>query len=334
MKYKVLGNTGVLVSELCGGTMSFGGEADEKESSQIFSRYRDAGINFFDCANAYSGGRSEEILGRLIEGCRDELIIATKATNRVGPDVNAIGSSRRHIVIEVEKSLKRLRTDRIDLFFIHIFDDLTPIDETLRVLDDLVRQGKILYIGVSNWAAWQVAKALGISAKENLARFECIQPMYNLVKRQAEVELLPMSLSENLGVITYSPMAAGLLSGKYTGVKEQSPGRLTEKEQYKKRYSNPVYYEIAERFVDFAEKIGINPVTLSIAWVLSHPAVTAPIIGSRNADQLEPLLAAVEYDMSPDMREQISGLSAPPSSATDRLEEKLDENYRLRSTII
>jgi len=196
MEYKNLGRTGVLVSELCLGTMSFGEDADEQEAARMFKRCRDAGINFFDCANSYGKGQAEEILGRLISGCRDEVVITSKATLRIGNDINALGSSRRHIMLEVEKSLKRLQTDRIDLYFIHHFDRLTDIEESLRALDDLVHQGKVVYTGVSNWAAWQTAKAMGISAREGLVKFVCLEPMYNLVKRQAEVEILPLALSE------------------------------------------------------------------------------------------------------------------------------------------
>ena len=331
MNYTVLGRTGVLVSELCFGTMSFGNEADENESARMFARCRDAGINFFDCANNYSNGRAEEILGQLIADCRDEVVITTKVTHRTGRDINAVGSSRRHIMIEIEKSLQRLGTDRIDLYFIHQFDDLTPIDETLRVLDDLVRQGKVLYIGASNWAAWQVAKALGISAKEGLARFECIEPMYNLVKRQAEVELFPLSLSENIGVIVYSPLAAGLLSGKFSGGHSPKTGRIVERDLYSKRYSDPTYHAIAERFYHYAKEKNINPVTLAVSWVKTHPAVTVPIIGARNVEQLTASLDAADLDLTPDMREEISRLSVQPANATDRLEENIDASFLLRN---
>ena len=331
MNYKVLGRTGVLVSELCLGTMSFGGDADEQEAARMFARCRDAGINFFDCANVYCKGKSEEILGRLISACRDEVVITSKATQQTGKDINALGSSRRHIMLEVEKSLKRLQTDRIDLYFIHHFDCLTPIDESLRALDDLVRQGKLLYIGASNWAAWQTAKALGISAGQGLARFECIEPMYNLVKRQAEVEILPLALSENLGVIVYSPLAGGLLSGKYSRGNKGTAGRIVQKGSYIKRYSDPVYFEIAARLVDFAESVHTHPVTLAVSWVRTHPAVTAPIIGARNVSQLEPSLAAADFNMTPDLRAEISKLSVQPPNATDRLEEVIDPNFYFRN---
>ena len=194
--------------------MSFGGDADEDTSSAIFKRCRDAGINFFDCANGYAGGRSEEILGRLIAGSRQDLIITSKVYFPVGSDINARGASRRHILASIEASLKRLNTDYLDVYFIHHFDDQTPLVETLRALDDLVQSGKILYPAASNFAAWQVMKALGISAAQGWSPFAVLQPMYNLVKRQAEVEILPMALSEGLGVIPYSPLGGGLLSGK------------------------------------------------------------------------------------------------------------------------
>lgn len=215
METHVLGRTGVRVSRLCFGTMSFGDTADEKASEAMYRRCREVGINLFDCANVYSGGRAEEILGGLVAGERDELVITSKAGFPIGSDVNDRGLSRRHIVASVDASLKRLGTDRLDVLFVHTFDPRTPIEETLRALDDLVKGGKILYTGASNWAAWQIATALGISACEGWAGFSCLQPMYNLVKRQAEVEILPLALAEELAVISYRPLGGGLLTGKY-----------------------------------------------------------------------------------------------------------------------
>jgi aryl-alcohol dehydrogenase-like predicted oxidoreductase len=331
MNYNVLGRTGVLVSGLCFGTMTFGSEADEAEAARMFRTCRDAGVNFFDCSNNYSEGRAEEILGRLIRDCRNEVIITTKVSQRIGKDVNALGPSRRHIMFSIEQSLSRLQTDRIDLYIVHYFDPITAIEETLRALDDLVRQGKILYLGVSNWAAWQIAKALGISGKNGWARFECIQPMYNLVKRQAEVEILPLAGSEQVGVIPYNPLAAGLLAGKYSKESKPASGRIVEKEMYDKRYSNPVYYEIAEAFVALSRELGVSPVTLAVSWVKSHPAVTAPIIGARNVAQLKDSLAAADFIMSAELRDKITNLSISPGTATDRLEEELDPKYLLRN---
>jgi aryl-alcohol dehydrogenase-like predicted oxidoreductase len=322
MEYRVLGRTGVKVSRLCFGTMSFGSTADEETSAAMFHRCREAGINFFDCANVYSAGRAEEILGELIAGCRDELVITTKVGITAGDDVNAGGLSRRHITMAVEDSLQRLGTDHVDLYFFHKFDADAPIEESLRAVDDLVRQGKILYPAVSNWAAWQIAKALGISAREGLARFECIQPMYSLAKRQAEVEILPLAQAEQMGVIPYSPLGGGLLTGKYGVGQRPESGRLVENEMYMKRYSLEQYYETAERFAAHAQERRLHPATLAVAWVMAHPGVTAPIIGARNVEQLESSLAAVDVEMTPERRAEISALSIEPPPATDRLEEK------------
>jgi aryl-alcohol dehydrogenase-like predicted oxidoreductase len=330
MEYNVLGNTGVKVSSLCFGTMSFGGIADEEMSAKMFHRCREAGINFFDCANVYQRGRAEEILGGLIADRRDEVVITSKAYFPMGDDVNARGATRYHLMHAVEESLRRLDTDRIDVYFIHHFDDLTPLEETLRALDDLVQQGKILYPGASNFAAWQIAKALGISAKEGWAPFEVIQPMYNLVKRQAEVELLPMAASENLGVIPYSPLGGGLLTGKYGPDKRPKTGRLMENQMYQIRYGADWVYKVAQSFTDFARARGYDPVSLAVAWVGGHPAVTAPIIGARNVTQLEASLRAVEIEMTPKLRSEIASLSPTPPPATDRNEEKTTINYGVR----
>jgi len=324
MEYRVLGRTGVRVSQLCFGTMSFGGDADEATSAAMFERCREVGINFFDTANIYNNGRSEEILGRLIADCRDEIVLTSKVCGRVGEGVNDRGLSRRHIMSSVEASLRRLGTDRLDLYFAHLVDADTPMEETLRAFDDLVRQGKILYPAVSNWSAWQIARAIGISARGTLARFECLQPMYNLAKRQAEAEILPLALAENIGVIPYSPLGGGLLTGKYSTTQRPDKGRLVENPMYVSRYSPDVYYEIAERFTEHAQERDLHPATLAVAWVMSHPAVTAPIIGARNLQQLEPSLRAIEVQMTPDWRAEISALSVEPPPPTDRLEEKAD----------
>jgi aryl-alcohol dehydrogenase-like predicted oxidoreductase len=322
MHYRTVGRTGVKVSSLCFGTMTFGDTADEAESERMFKACLEAGINFFDCANVYAKGRSEEILGKLISGMRDELIITSKVFGRTGNDVNAGGLSRRHIMQAVQGSLKRLKTDRLEFYFVHQFDAATPIEETLQALDDLVRQGLILYPAVSNWAAWQIVKALGISAREHLARFELVQPMYNLTKRQAEVEILPMALSEGLGVIPYNPLGGGLLTGKYSSKSRPEVGRLVENAMYGKRYGDANYYDIAERFAAYAESKGVHPATLAVAWVCSHPAVTAPIIGARNTEQLKASLAATSLEMSPELRAEIAALSPEPPPATDRSEER------------
>ena len=321
MDYRILGKTGVKVSQLCFGTMSFGDTADEAESARMFNKCLDVGINFFDCANTYAGGRSEEILGELMADCRDDLVITTKVVSPVNQGINNRGASRRHIQMQVENSLKRLNTDRIDVYFLHHFDKDTPVEAMLRALDDLVQQGKILYPAVSNWAAWQIAKALGISARDGLARIECIQPMYNLVKRQAEVEILPLAQSESVGVIPYSPLGGGLLTGKYAN-KTETQGRLATNKMYAARYSEESYHETAAKFADYAREKGYHPATLAVAWVMSNPAITAPIIGARNLEQLEPSLAALDVNMTPEWRAEISAMSYEPPPAHDRLEER------------
>jgi aryl-alcohol dehydrogenase-like predicted oxidoreductase len=218
----------------------------------------------------------------------------------------------------LEASLKRLKTEYIDIFFLHRFDEHTPLEETLRALDDVVAQGKVRYTGVSNFAAWQIAKALGISACNGWTSFDCIQPMYNLVKRQAEVEILPHALSEKLGVITYNPLGGGMLSGKYTGDRQSGSARLADDDMYQKRYGEEWMFETARRFSRFAEEQGYHPVSLAVAWVSHHPAVTAPILGARNVEQLEDALRSVDIRLSPERYADICRLTPTPPSATDR----------------
>jgi aryl-alcohol dehydrogenase-like predicted oxidoreductase len=322
MKYNLLGATGIKVSELCFGTMSFGGDANEDESSRMFRACRDRGINFFDCADVYSGGVSEQILGRLMSSERDDLVITSKCHGPTSDDINARGANRRHITRAVEASLRRLNTDRIDVLFMHRFDNSLALEETLRALENVVQSGKVLYIGASNYAAWQVAKALGISERRGWSRFDVIQPMYSLVKRQVETEILPMAESENIGVITYSPIGAGMLSGKYGLGVRPNEGRLVADARYAKRYSADGTYETAAAFTEFARNMGVHPVSLAVSWVGSHPAVTSPVVGARNVEQLANALDSVAIDMTPELRAEISAISPTPPPATDRLEER------------
>lgn len=322
MNFKRLGRTGVQVSSLCYGTMSFGGDADKAESDRMYRACRDAGINFFDCADAYSKGRAEEILGELMAGERDDLVITSKCFNPTSADINARGANRRHISRAVEASLKRLQTDRLDVLFMHQWDAATPLEETLRGLEDLVRAGKVLYLGASNYAAWQIAKGLGIAQNRGWSRFEVLQPMYNLVKRQAETELLPLASAEELGVISYSPVGGGLLSGKYGPDTRPDSGRLLSNKMYAARYGEPWVYETASRFTELANSRGEHPVSLAVAWVAAHPDITCPIIGARSLQQLKPSLESVNIDMDGELRAEISALSRTPPPATDRLEEQ------------
>jgi aryl-alcohol dehydrogenase-like predicted oxidoreductase len=328
LRYSFLADTGVQVSSLALGTMTFGGAADAKTSRAIFDRCREVGINLFDCANVYEKGLSEEILGDLVADCRDEVLVTSKAFFPMGEDPNAQGASRRHLRQAVEGSLRRLQTDRIDLYFVHRFDGKTALEETLRALDDLVRDGKIVYTAASNFAAWQVEKALGISALRGFVRLKAVQPMYNLVKRQAEVEILPMAAAENLAVFPYSPLGGGLLTGKYAGEDRPADGRLVQSEMYRIRYRDT--YDTAERFAEFAREHGWEPAALAVAWVAGHPAVTAPLIGARNLEQLEGSLAALDIDMTPELRAEISALSPEPPPATDRNDELSEGGWLAR----
>jgi aryl-alcohol dehydrogenase-like predicted oxidoreductase len=322
MDFKYLGRTGVQVSKFCFGAMSFGDEADADESARMYAACRDRGFNFFDCADGYSEGGAEQILGGLMAGHRDELVLTSKCFNPMSDDINDRGGSRRHIPRAVEASLKRLGTDRLDVLFMHRFEEHAPIEDTLRALEDLVRAGKVIYLGASNYAAWQIATSLGISARQGWARFDVIQPMYNLVKRQAEVEIFPLALAEQLGVITYSPVGGGLLSGKYRPGIRPNDGRLVENANYGRRYGDEWMLEAAGAFAEFADARGVHPVTLSVAWTAGHPAVTCPIIGARNLEQLQPSLDALDFEMSPELRDEISALSRQPPPATDRTEQQ------------
>jgi aryl-alcohol dehydrogenase-like predicted oxidoreductase len=320
MKYKALGRTGVQVSELCFGTMSFGGDADEAESAKMYKACRDAGVNFFDTADQYAKTQSEQILGRLMRGERENLVIATKCYNPMSEDINARGTSRRHVTRAVELSLKRMQTDRIDLLYLHQFDARTPIEEQMRALEDVVRAGKVLYPAVSNYAAWQVEKALGIQERMGWARLQALQPMYNLVKRQAEVEILPMAEANGVSIFPYSPAGGGLLSGKFADKK--APGRIADNKQYAARYGEEWMHEVAAKFAAFCKEKGWHPVSAAVAWVASHPAVTAPIVGARSVAQLQASLDSVKLQIPPTLRAEMAALSRTPPPATDRLEEQ------------
>ncbi len=325
-----LGRTGVKVSRIALGAMSFGDEADEATAARIWRAARDAGVNLIDTADVYNQGRSEEIVGRLVREERDQLVLATKGYFPTGADPNARGASRYHLVRAVEASLRRLATDRIDLYYLHRFDDATDVGETLRALDDLVRAGKILYPACSNFAAWQVAHSLGVQAAAGWAPLVAVQPMYNLAKRQVEVEILPMARTLGVAVIPYSPTGGGLLTGKYGAARVPEGGRLIDNRMYKVRYGDPAVYGIADRFCALAAELGHAPATLAVAWVASHPAVTSVLVGGRSVEQLAQTLAAADLVLDPETRARIGALSPEPPPATDRNEEASTHNYGAR----
>jgi aryl-alcohol dehydrogenase-like predicted oxidoreductase len=323
MEYATLGNTGLLVSKLCFGTMTFGdgrglfkgiSAVDQAGADELVKTSIDGGINFFDTADNYTEGESERILGQSLKNLhisRKDAVIATKVYSRVGPGRNDIGASRGHIMDGVEASLRRLQTDHFDLYQIHGNDAVTPVDETIRALDTLVQQGKVRYIGCSNWQAWKVAKALGISEFRNLARFETLQAYYSIAGRDLEREIVPLLESEKVGLLVWSPLAGGLLSGKFSRTNQKpADSRRTE-------YDFPVVdkertWKILDVMVPIAKAHGCSPARLALAWLLAKPVVTSVILGAKRLDQLQDNLAAVELTLSREELLQLDEVSALP----------------------
>ncbi len=330
MDTRWLAGTGVKVSRLALGCMSFGGDADDATSGALYGRARDAGITFFDTADVYNHGRSEEILGRLSAAHRDEIVVATKAYFPTSRDANARGTSRYHLVRACEASLRRLGRDHVDLYYLHRWDDQTQLDETLRAIDDLVTAGKVLYPACSNFAAWQVARALGVAALARLRPLVAIQPMYNLLKRQAEVEILPMAAALGVAVVPYSPTAGGLLAGAWGVTRRPETGRMTTNPMYQTRYADPAYLAAADGLVAIAAELGVHPAALAVAWVGGHPAVTSVLLGARSVAQLDQLIDAAAVPMTTELRARIAALTPEPPPATDRNDERTAANYGVR----
>jgi aryl-alcohol dehydrogenase-like predicted oxidoreductase len=302
MKYRRLGRTGLKVSEICLGTMTYGDQVGETEAIRLMNKALDLGVNFFDTADAYIEGRSEEIVGKALKGVRDSVVVATKVANRTGPGPNDVGLSRKHIMRGIEDSLRRLETDYIDLYYAHLPDYDTPIEETLRALDDLVHQGKVRYMGCSNFRAWQLCKALWVSDLHDWARFDCIQPPYNLITRDIEYELLPLCASERVGICVYNPLAGGLLTGKHDPDKPPAQGTRFTLESigrmYYERYWSDANFEAVGRLKDIAQKYGRSLPQFALAWILSNQTVTSTICGSTSVRQLEQNLGSTEIELS------------------------------------
>lgn len=320
MKYRLLGKTGLLVSELCLGTMTFGGKGfwevigqqGQEVVNDIVARSLDAGINFIDTANVYSFGESETLLGKALEGRpRDQIVLATKVRGRMNDDVNAIGLSRYHIMHSVEASLKRLNTDYIDLYQIHGFDPVTPLEETLRALHDLVQQGKVRYLGASNLAAWQLMKALGISERLGLSRFESLQAYYTIAGRDLEREVIPLVQDQQLGIMVWSPLAGGLLSGKFNRNGSSPDGSRRASFDFP-----PVNKDRAFDTVDVmrevAAELDVTVAQVALAWLLHQPAVTSVIIGAKSIEQLNDNLKAVEVSLNQEHLAWLSAVSQLP----------------------
>jgi aryl-alcohol dehydrogenase-like predicted oxidoreductase len=313
MKYKQLGRTGVKVSELCLGCMMFGGKTSPEDSYSIIDKAIDSGINFIDTANVYVRGRSEEVTGEALKrnGKRKGIVLATKVHGAMDDDdPNMRGNSRRHITEQCEASLKRLNTDYIDLYQIHRPQGDVPIDETLRALDDLIRAGKVRYIGTSTFSAWQAVESLWYAEKYGLNRFVTEQPPYNLLDRRIERELLPMAQTYGYGIIPWSPLGGGLLTGKYKRNEPAPKGSRFEGREDSSRYSDQLF-DVLEGIEPLAKEKGASMSQFALAWVNSHPAVTSPIIGPRTMEQLEDNLKAAEIELTTEDREKVDSIIKP-----------------------
>lgn len=318
MKYNLLGNTGLKVSELCLGTMTFGGRGmwtaigklPQEQVNEIVKQSVDRGVNFIDTANVYSEGLSEQMTGRAIRDLglnRSDLVIATKVRGQMGEGPNDVGLSKKHILQQAEESLKRLNLDYIDLYQIHGFDPLTPFEETLSALDSLVQSGKVRYIGCSNLAAWQIMKALGVSAREHLSKFVSLQAYYTIAGRDLEREVVPLLLDQKLGLMVWSPLAGGLLSGKYDRDVKSGEGRRVNFD------FPPVNKEKAFDILDvmkpIAEAKGVSVAQIALAWLLHQPAVTTVIIGANNTHQLSDNLNSVDVELTTEELEKLDEVS-------------------------
>lgn len=315
METRALGRTGLQVPPLCLGTMTFGLQCDEATSYAILDRAVEGGINFLDTADVYplggtgdTVGRTEEIVGRWMRDRRnrDQILLATKCAGAMGPGPNDVGLSRYHIMRAVDESLRRLGTDVIDLYQVHSFDPRTPIEETMRALGDIVRAGKVRYVGCSNYPAWRLAEALAASERLNIARYDSVQPRYNILYRDIETELLPLARAEGLGVLVYNPLAGGFLSGKYhKGEEPQENTRFTlgtAGRRYQWRYWQDAQFDATARLKDAADARGVNMASLAIAWVIQQPGISSAIVGASRPDQLEGALGAVGLAVDDELR--------------------------------
>ena len=322
MQHVRLGRTGLNVSRICLGTMTFGLQVDEPNSFAILDAAADKGITFIDTADAYplggdltTAGRTEEIVGKWLQGKRDDYVVATKCFAPMGKRPWNMGNSRRHIMDSIDQSLRRLQTDFIDLYQLHFDDPGVPLEESLGALDDLVRVGKVRYVGCSNFLAYRLARATGISEAKSLARFDCIQPRYNLLFREFERELFPLCLEEGIGVIPYNPIAGGMLSGKHDRSKPPEEGtRFTlgnAARTYQDRYWHDNVFDTVDQLVKIADEAGMPLPTLAVAWTLAHPAITSPIVGASRPDQLDATCAALDTRLDDDLMATLNELTAP-----------------------
>ena len=327
MEYRRMGRTGLKVSEICLGTMTFGHSADEAESRKMVDLAIDAGVNFFDTANSYAESRSEQYLGNALKGRRRDQVIATKFFNPMGPGPNDSGMSRVNVMNAVEDSLRRLQTDHIDVYYIHHVDVQTPVEEMLWAMDDLVRHGKVRYTACSNYQAWRLMEALGISERKGWASFDCYQPQYSLVVRDIEQELIPLCLHKGLGVVVWAPMAGGFLTGKYKPGERTAAGtRSAEGWAYPSSYFAANADESLTVLLEVAKGLGRSAAQVAVRWVLEQPAITAAICGARTAEQLRDTLDAGGWPMPVEPLARLNEVSRLP----DRYPEAMQANMHER----
>jgi len=319
MPRRSLGRSGVQVSVLCMGTMTFGsqwpsvGTTSQEGANDLVARCLDAGVDFFDTADVYSTGESETILGRALGERRRDVVLATKVRGRMSPDPNDVGLSRRHIQASCDASLRRLGTDWIDLYQVHCWDERTPVEETLRALDDLVRAGKVRYIGASNYAAWQLMKALAVSERDRLERFVTLQPLYNLLIRDVENEIVPLCLDRGLGILPWSPLAGGFLTGKYRRGRPRPQGaRRSDPDRAYLQFDEERGFDVVEALADIAASHGGTVSQAALAWLLAKPAVTSVILGARTGEQLADDLGAARWSLSSDEVARLDAMAPPP----------------------
>jgi aryl-alcohol dehydrogenase-like predicted oxidoreductase len=319
MNYRFLGKTGLKVSEFCLGAMTFGREASEQVSRQILDRFVEAGGNFIDTADVYSWGVSEEVVGRWLKGRRrDDLVIATKVRFPMGQGPNDVGLSRKHVLSAIDASLRRLGTDYVDLYQVHSWDSATPLEETLSTLDGLVRSGKVRYVGASNFGGWQLQKAIDTSRQRGWEVFSSLQPLYNLLDRSTEWELLPVCRNEGLGVICWSPLRGGWLSGKYrrgmTAPPENTRVKIAEEQGWSESwsaYNNERTWSILDELFAVAKEVGKTPAQVALNWLLQRPGVTAPIVGARTMKHLEDNLGATGWSLDGEAMARLNEVSEP-----------------------
>ncbi len=324
MNYNRLGISGLKVSEICLGTMTFGQSTDEEQAKKMVNLAWDAGVNFFDTADTYGGGRSEEILGAGLSVRRRDAIIATKFFNPTGTGVNDSGASRAHILNAVEQSLKRLRTDYIDVYYVHHLDIETTAEEILRTLDDLVRHGKVRYIACSNYPAWRLCDAIWISHSQNLERFVCYQAQYNLVVRDIDVEIMPLCREKGIGIVAWSPLAGGFLSGKYQPGERSAPGTRSEQGWvwFERLFPQSADATI-ETLISTAAAIGRTPAQLALRWIAQRPGVASVVVGARTVEQLVDNLGAAGWSLPSDAQQRLTEVSQLPERYPAMLENRM-----------